>query len=273
MNRLAILLSCVVLAGCGGNRGNQTTPLTADQKIKFAGTLESVGRAQKAGEEAQREATPHATPSDESLKKMADKIAAAKCDYALPQAASQPGSDPLNQTTEQGLKISGETCPIALDFSYRMTNKMSESSFTNSFDFVLKYDVKDAELAGMNDVSGIDLKGSGSIESGSTSISGKVDVEGSLKSKENGTLEMYVVGKIDGSGNETSASVTSELVWGVKYADFTAELKQVTEATHQEGQGSTKYFLNGQVISEMEFKSLLQKAGAVGAIKLNGSRQ
>lgn len=273
MNRISILfLGCLVIAGCGGDKGSQNTPLTADQKTQFGGTLESVGRVQKAGTEAQKATHRDAAPvsQDEKMKKMAERMADAKCDFVLPKVSTEPNQDPFNQTIEQGMKVSGATCPITMDFSLKMKSQMTQTSFSNTIDFLMKYDVKDAEFNALNDINGIDMKGSGSINAGQTSIDGSLDIDGVLKSQANGDLKMYVVGKVKGSGDQTNQNLTSELVWGVKYPTYTAELK-MTET--QANKNVTKeYFLNGQKLTEQEFRDLLQKAGTLGEIKISTQR-
>lgn len=268
MKRLAILFSCLVLAGCGSKRGNQTNPLTSDQKIAFAGTLESVGRSQKAGDQARKDGQRAApAPSDATLQKMADQIAAGNCDYVLPKA-SEPSSDPMNTTTEAGMSVSGASCPIALNFNFKVSTAMSKTAFSYKQDFVLKYDVKNKDFAALNDVTAIDLKGSGSSDFASGSANGKIDIEGSVTSTSQGALKMYVSGKIDGSGNESAFQLNSEIVWGVEYPTFTAELKKVEKQDAQKS--STEYYLNGQSVTAEEFQALLEKAGSIGQVSVKG---
>lgn len=274
MKHLAIFLSCLVIAGCGSNRGNQNNPLSPEQITKFAGTLESVGRVQKAGPAAQKsgQRAESGDSRDETLQKMATKLEAGNCEYVLPKTPDQTPSDPYHQSSEAGIKVSGATCPVALELNVKSESKFSIKSLSNKMEFVLKYDVKDAEFAALNDITAVDIKGSGGVDATQTSISGNLNIEGAMTSTKEGALKMYVVGKVDGTGDGVSSrKINSELIWGVEYPTYTAELKQVQK--EENNVVTTEYFLNSKTVTEAEFKTFLEKAGSIGQVSIHNSKQ
>lgn len=267
MKKVVLSICCLVLASCGSNRGNQTTPLTADQKSQFGETLTSVGRAHKAGLQA-RTAEHRAAPaiSDETLKKMSEQLQAGKCEITVPktQTPANP-QDPSNQSSEFGMKISGATCPVAMDFSMKNSSKMTDKTFEANFEFAMAYSVTNADFAKLNDVTAIDIKGGGKVTAGNGSANGDLNVEGTIKSQQLGDLKMYVIGKVEGKGDQNNVTATATTTLGIEYPKYTAELKQV--ATIQNKTKTIEYFLNGQKITEQEFRDLVEKAGTIGAVK------
>jgi len=268
MKRLVFFVLSIALVGCGNKHGNVTTPLTKDQQATFDNTLESVGRTEKAGEKGQRE---HTATGDATLQQMAQKLQDGKCEYKLPSNQTGNTTNPMSSNVETGLEVYGSTCPISLEANVKMSSNLTEKSYDANVEFKLKYDVKDAEFAKLNDITAIDIKGSGSVRASQGSMNGNINIEGTMTSNADGALKMYYDAKVDGSGNQTSAKITSEQIWGVEYPNFTAELKMTT--VQENSSVKTTYFINGEEITAQEFQAHLTKAGSIGALRLPGVQQ
>ncbi len=268
MKRLSFFILSIALAGCGNKYGNVTTPLTKDQQATFSNTLESVGRTEKAGENGQRE---HNAVGDSTTQQMVQALQAGNCEYKLPSNQTGNTTNPMSSNVETGLQVFGSTCPIALDVNVKITNNLTQTSYDANIDFNLKYEVKDAEFAKLNDVTFMDIKGSGSVTAKTGSMNGNITVEGAVKSNAEGDLKMYYAAKVDGSGGQGQAKITSEQIWGIEYPKFTAELKMTT--VQENSAVKTTYAMNGTEVTAQEFQALLTKAGSIGALRLPGVQQ
>lgn len=258
MKSILLCTALLFVVSCGSDRGSITTPLTADQKTIFSNTLDAYGNIEKSGQGAYktRSAVSEESTEAKSTKDlMAASLEAGQCTVDV-KSSSKGG----NQNSEVGMSITGESCPVVMNLSVKTESDIDAfgKSGTLSVEFNMDYTVKDDEYKKLNDIIAAKMSGSGTISATQDSIDGTVSVDGNLTSQEHGDLEFYYEFSI--SGNQKANEIVS--VVGVKYTDFTGELKLVVTKTES---GTEKaHFLNGKEINAEEFETFMNKVGSLG---------
>ncbi len=236
------LAACFAVAGCGSK-----SKLTSEQKQEFSTTLEASGRAQKVGKTGAEASGRTGEISDAKSSKQTDiesklysKMQGSSCDYKFqepPKGFDQGGGFQMPSTTKVEWSVEGAGCPLTMKFSseFGMSGIKLDISFK----------ITDEELKNLNDVYAMTLKGEVKSDPQAQSASGSF--KGSLSSVTLGEIPMSV----DVSGNKDRSEQT--MTW--EMPKYTVEIKVV-----QTGK-TIEYSLNGESMTEQEFKDLLQKGG------------
>jgi len=253
---------CAMLlgAGCGLLKKNG---LTQAQAARVTTTLDAMGRAQRAGVQAQANpeiddagsATASPASVDDAQLRIAQRLRSGVCQFDMKRDTG----------LGFGLEVKGQQCPMELQYSLVVEQVGLNTKLTQSTEF----QVKDADLRKLNDVDSLSLKGTREVNQEFTmvggqpglKISGKAALKGAVHSQKEGNLPLEIVGSIGGEQSNRTANVHSELVAKIAYPDFTAEFKRT-----QDFDGNTKtdkYYLNGDEMTQQQFSEYLGRAGVV----------
>lgn len=290
MKKIAILaLSCALvgLSGCG----KKLSPLTEEQKRQLAETLDSAQRAQKAVPrqgagissemrpvESQlrakvkalslvapaRAETSSTLPHDRSEDEMRGRLSrgaethSCNIDVKYPNSGSSNGSTPVEIPQDLALKIkvSGESCPISMNFDIDM--QFTQTSARIGID--CDYTVRDRDYLGLNDVDQLTLKGDIKMTGNSqgTEVEADAKIEGKLHSQRHGDVKLEMKGGFEGSARGQAMEGEGEMVLRFEFQDFVAELKQTFE------NDKVTHYINDEEVTEQEFNSFFDRTFGQG---------
>ena len=187
---------------------------------------------------------------DDTEVSMEGKLRSAHDSHACDITANVPamsGSSPSSMSManmNMTLKVTGGTCPLAMDFE--MTSQASQNNV--SMHVSGSYNVTDKDFAALNDVNTISLDGT-LTGTGTSQNSGKVsaNVSGSLVSQKYGNISFTASTDMSVNGDNSQGEVVLDVV----FPNF--EAKIVAKANGN----SVTYTLNGEDISEDQLMSYL----------------
>lgn len=290
MKKIAILaLSCVLfgLTGCS----KKLSPLTEEQKKQLAETLDSAQRAQKAvprqGANISSEMRPvesqlrakvkalsllvparaessSSLPHDRSEDEMRGRLSrgaethSCNIDVKYPNSSSSNGSAPVQipQELAVSIKVSGNSCPIVMNFDINMEFKQTSARIGVDCD----YTVRDRDYLGLNDVDQMNLKGEIAMSGNAQGTEGKADAEivGKLHSQRHGDVKIELKGGFEGSSNGQTMEGEGEMALRFEFKDFVAELKQTFE------NDKVTHYINDEEVTEQEFNSFFERTFGQG---------
>lgn len=269
-SRSVLLVTLTTLAASLIGCGSGISPMDSAQKDRFRttlGHLASVTDALVSGSPSMvhRLSKRHA-PVNAALKAMASMKSTSsekqQIEKALNDAISSGACKESDNVPSQGdikapitITLAGDNCPIA--FTFAINGSASKTDIDLQVD--VEYAVKSDDFRKLADVDGISFKGSIKGNGGQqVGAAIQVDLEGNFHSVSEKDLGVYVKANIGSSRDGDNVKVDSELSFGVKYPDFTGELK-VTNSTNS---GTTSqenhYFVNEEEVSQSEFDSYLK---------------
>lgn len=250
------------LTSCGSKPGSVTQPLSADQKAEFDQTVKAIGSAERASELANQARQRPASKAGKAVatfpQEMIDRLKQCEFEVKNPKSMNLSPGEEVKSEIDIGLKLKGDKCPVSFDLSLNGEFEISPTLTKADMKFSYDYSVIDSQFESYVDVTEMSASGSGKFSKTESEVSGDFDIRGSAKSKKQGALKFYVVSKISGPNQ----SASGESVFGVEYSDHTAELKDVLTTTN--GVGSRAYTLNGEKITEDQFRNYIRDLGSLG---------
>lgn len=274
MKRLILSLFALTVIGCGNKGGGSGEPavvaLNKDQKARFTNVLGSIGSTQNAALEAKN---PGSTTQKIQAKatevevKMADKMSSAceKVDVTKPDPTKLV--DPLNQEYNYAIEVSGGAhCPVEMMIKVHATNKTDPNAgtFARQATSESHYAVKSDEVKGMNDVFAYDTKMSENTELKSTAngatLTGSGEMSGTIRSAKEGDITITGTLSASGTMKEKEGEIVTETLINFKFPDMVVVIK-VVHKENAKHEGTTEYTVNGEKMSEEEFKAMMSKAG------------
>lgn len=225
----------LIVAACG------EAPLTTEQKESLKELNSSVSQVTTAAQTA-KSRRRFAISRSTDMSSLTDKIADSDCNFT----STGNGNSKIGgvSVASMDLKVDGPNCPLKMNMGF--------SGSQNSVDFVMFFEITDAEMRNMVDVTRVDLSGSFSGDEGG--VDG--NISGSIESKKFGTVNLNA----DMTVSQSSAQITV----AYEFPDFTAEIK--VEANED---GST-VTLNGEELSQEEMNDF---ASAFQSRSIRGFQQ
>jgi hypothetical protein len=225
-------------------------------------SLDSLGRAQKAGESAQgtlRMAASDSAYLDDVGTRFAQRLRPSVCNFQFqPPSASASGFS-------YRLDVTGSACPMDLEYAISFENSLFEIKWTQDTHFK----ITDPDLAKLNDIDSFSLQGgmdaSPTVDTTASvpafQMKGTLAMNGTAHSQKYGGIKVTVDGTVNAEQSQTDQSSHSEVRLTLAYSDFSAEFKETVDS---DGKSATKnYTLNGESLTEDQFQSYIQRAGNV----------
>ncbi len=253
---IAILSSIIGLSGCGGSK---VSPLTAEQKSEFGDTLDSVGKAQRAGRslkgQTQQGGIRRSLGQNEMEQKLSHAFQNHQCGYTV-HADTPPktfGTNFPNGKFSFAVTVYGNECPILLSLDAEVDSNGSPTAANISAEFDLSYTVQDVTYLPLNDISAFALKGSASVSGSQSGFDVSVNIVGSLHSQRRGDIKFDLSGSASGNMQEGSG----KFMLALNYPTYRVELGASVSAS--KGAVKEEFTLNGEVINREHFLQLLAK--------------
>lgn len=170
--------------------------------------------------------------------------------------------------------VTGSSCPIHGEVKINVT----QADRSAGGDFTWKYRANTPDFAALSDIDESNLTGKIEVTSDSSTNNSEEKVNASMKtkfdgkahSKKEGEINYFIESSLSASlsANKNSPTITNkelslELKMGIRYPDFTAELR----ATGKD-EDSLKYYLNSEEISKQEYEKYFSPSGINHQIKL-----
>jgi|GEM_PF-4171689 len=254
----------VFLTACGGSG---PTPLSKDQKQRFAkvvvSTLQVTSVSQSVAERsAGRASTQDFLPllgmnqfaQGSSLQPLANDPIYIPMEEALSQCeatfkSTNPGPEANNM--QLSFSLSSASCPIRMTFAF----KQYFSSEGYSMSVVSAYSVANDSFRKYSDVDAYSmnfvLDAKNLVQSGAGTIRGS----GFVNSQEVGRINLTLSGTVALKDSEVSSQATMTF----KFPDFEAVL-DVSSTVTRDGKSEHKILLNGEEMTEKELQKLLESA-------------
>jgi len=254
------LVTVFSIVNCGGK-----TKLTDEQKAQFKTVIASTGRAASGTMSARTTGAAAVSSlmsatgatSDADAEKIANYIRGKKCEFTMSEPKAGDTSSSSNPLGISNFKFTagGADCPVTANFSFEVSmagDMKTSADMKMSWDF--SFEVKDAELKKLNDVSKFAIKGSIGLvaSSGSAKLTGSTS--GSISSAQYGEIQLS--GDISGSGDNGGGNAEGKFV--TKFPSHEVEVKFETDGKSQ------NFFLNGEPQTKEQLQELF-KTGIPGA--------
>jgi hypothetical protein len=271
MMRCSILwfgLAALALMGCG----KSLTPMTPEQKSRFVDTLGHVGNVSSGIGSARSghgngfaplaavapwlAASPSpspAVPTDSERQQLANQLAAAIQSGQCRESDNMPSEfSGLSSFRSLSFTIGGDHCPI----QFGLTASASGSPQDASGQFAVTYRVTDDTFRAIADIDSMSLNGSLEAHSDQGSQSGKFSLDGSLHSRKEGDLKLYLNGDGEMSRDGFQQAGDAEVAFGIQFSDFTGEIKVKASGSSPGSNGSNlTYYVNDQEVDSNEFQT------------------
>lgn len=222
---VSILALLAVLVGCGSN-----SKVTEEQKAKFKELVKSTTTVVSSAKAAKNGTSALAVPGDTTSleSRISSKLNDGSCQFESPSAENMSSGS----LSSINLKVKGDRCPISME--------MTMSGSATAVNIRLAFEIKDAELAELSDVTKMELAGTINV----SGQSGRGSIDGFIQSKKYGRVGL----QLNVSGSESSAKI--EIVY--TFPDFKISLGVEQSAN------DPKYFINGNEVTADEFKTFVE---------------
>lgn len=251
MNRISLFLTCSALItlvlSCGSNN-NFPPKLNSDQRAQFSEVFGSVGETIEAVSDARKSQLGQDLLGLRERGPMAELLRG-RCDILV--QPTKVSSDQKISDLNVVVKVSGQSCPISLNFYFKATGDNTHASIVTEGN----YAVIDPQYAALSDVTGWNFKGQADAiySIPQKIVSGTATLEGVVRSKKQGDVPIAFSAKLEQQGNVGKASV----LFTAKFKDYGVAIRANVSS---DGQSTlSEYFINEEQVSERELGDLLRK--------------